>query len=47
MKKGKLFPLLIITTIFLFSGCFLQSVHPLVKPENSQFVEGVIGTWED
>jgi len=47
MKKGKLFPLLIITTTFLFTGCFLQSVHPLVKPENSQFVEGVIGTWED
>jgi len=47
MKKGILFPLYTIVITFLFTGCFLQSVHPLVKPENSQLVEGVIGTWED
>ena len=47
MKKGILFPLFTIVITFLFTGCFLQSVHPLVKPENSQLVEGVIGTWED
>ncbi len=47
MKTTIKFPVLTILFLSLFTGCFLQSVHPLVKPENSQFVEGVIGTWED
>ncbi|MDZ7754803.1 hypothetical protein [Rhodohalobacter sp.] len=47
MKTTIKLSVLTIVFLFLFTGCFLQSVHPLVKPENSQFVEGVIGTWED
>lgn len=47
MKTTIKFPVLTIVFSFILTGCFLQSVHPLVKPENSQLVEGVIGTWED
>jgi hypothetical protein len=47
MKTTIKFPALSILFLLLFTGCFLQSVHPLVKPENSQFVEGIVGTWED
>lgn len=31
----------------LLSGCYLKSVHPLVKPENSIQLAGLTGAWED
>ncbi len=40
----QLFSLVLITA--LLNGCFLKSVHPLVKKENAIEVPGLEGTWE-
>lgn len=42
----KLVLISLVLSAFL-SGCFLQSVHPLVKPSDSISIPGLEGTWED
>ncbi len=46
MKKLRLILLFFIASLF-FTGCFLQTVHPLVKPENSILLPGLEGRWFD
>lgn len=45
MKRTVIFTALFMTA-FLLSGCFLKSVHPLVKEEDSIVVPGLEGRWE-
>lgn len=45
MKK-KLY-LLLLMPIFLLSGCYLKSVHPLVKPEASIKIPNLAGSWQE
>ena len=46
MKKLRLIILFFIASLF-FTGCFLQTVHPLVEPENSILIPGLEGRWFD
>ncbi len=32
--------------LILFSGCFLQSLHPLITKEKAELIEGLEGRWE-
>jgi hypothetical protein len=32
--------------LILFSGCFLQSLHPLITIEKAELIEGLEGRWE-
>lgn len=42
----KLLVISLMLSAFL-SGCFLKSVHPLVKPSDSISIPGLEGTWEE
>lgn len=32
--------------LILFSGCFLQSLHPLITKEKAELIDGLEGRWE-
>jgi hypothetical protein len=44
-RKIQLLSLIVVSSIL--SGCFLKSVHPLVKPSDSISIPGLEGTWEE
>ena len=39
--------LLLLFVAYFFTGCFLQSVHPLVKDEDAALVDGLEGSWKE
>lgn len=47
MKKYILYSLLFMVLTVAISGCFLQSVHPLVTPQDSKLVYQLEGVWEE
>ena len=46
MKQTIKTTFIIVTALFLFTGCYLNSVHPLVTEEQSELLEGLEGRWE-
>ncbi|MFC1490015.1 hypothetical protein ACFL6K_02270 [Candidatus Latescibacterota bacterium] len=48
MKKAiMLFPILLLITTMLFSGCLVTSIHPLGNEDDMVFDENLIGAWMD
>ena len=47
MKRTVKNILLTAIALFLFTGCFLQSVHPLVSEDEAILLNGLEGTWLD
>lgn len=45
--KSKYWITIAIFFSLILSGCYLKSIHPLVKPENSVEIQGLSGVWED
>ncbi len=37
---------ILILGLFVLSGCYLKSVHPLINAEQSQFIDGLEGVYE-
>lgn len=47
MKSILHYIILSVFTIFLLTGCFLKSVHPLVSVNDAILLDGLEGRWED
>lgn len=47
MKTLAAYFLVILSISIIFSGCFVKSVHPLVKQNQSIAMEGLEGSWQE